>query len=57
VAVALRKARGLHGSPRLHAVLLVEGWQVSEKTVADSMRCQGLIAGRIRTTSGTAPRP
>ena len=44
VADAFSKARGLHGSPRLHADLREAGWTVSEKTVADSMRRQGLIA-------------
>ena len=48
VAEAFKKARGLHGSPRLHADLRDAGWVVSEKTVADSMRRQGLIARRIR---------
>jgi len=43
VAVAFRKARDLHGSPRLHADLRAAGWAVSEKTVADSMRRQGLV--------------
>src|SRR4051794_4258496 len=38
VRVAFGKARGLHGSPRLHADLRDDGWTVSEKTVADSMR-------------------
>lgn len=33
-----------YGSPRVHADLVDEGWQVSEKTVADSMRRQGLVA-------------
>ena len=32
VAVAFKKARGLHGSPRLHANLRDAGWTVSEKT-------------------------
>jgi putative transposase len=41
VAVAFKKARGLHGSPRLVHDLRDEGWTVSEKTVADSMRRQG----------------
>ncbi|WP_206646008.1 IS3 family transposase [Actinomyces oricola] len=44
--------RGLHGSPRLHADLRDNGWQVSEKTVADSMRRQGLIARRIKRHNG-----
>lgn len=62
VAVAFRKARGLHGSPRLHADLRDDGWEVSEKTVADSMRRQGLVARRIRRRNGltrqdkTAPK-
>ena len=62
VAVAFRKARGLHGSPRLHADLLEGGWTVSEKTVADSMRRQGLVARRIKRRNGltrqdkTAPK-
>jgi transposase InsO family protein len=42
----------LHGSPRLHADLRESGWVVSEKTVADSMRRQGLIARRIKRRHG-----
>jgi len=49
VAVAFSRARGLHGSPRLHADLCGKGWTVSEKTVADSMRRQSLVARRIQT--------
>jgi putative transposase len=62
VAVAFRKARGLHGSPRLHADLRDDGWTVSEKTVAEAMRRQGLIARRIKRRNGltrqdkTAPK-
>ena len=62
VKVAFGKARGVHGSPRLHADLLEAGWKVSEKTVADSMRRQGLVARRIRRRNGltrqdkTAPK-
>jgi putative transposase len=62
VAVAFRAARGLHGSPRLHADLRDDGWRVTEKTVADSMRRQGLVARRIKRRSGltrqdkTAPK-
>ncbi len=62
VAVAFRKACGRHGSPRLVHDLRDEGWTVSEKTVADSMRRQGLIARRIRRRNGltrqdkTAPK-
>jgi len=62
VAAAFEAARGLHGSPRLHADLREAGWVVSEKTVADSMRRQGLVARRIRRRGGltrqdrTAPK-
>jgi putative transposase len=52
VADAFKAARGLHGSPRLHADLREAGWQVSEKTVADSMRRQGLVARRIKRRNG-----
>ncbi len=62
VAVMFAKKRGLHGSPRLHADLVDDGWTVSEKTVADSMRRQGLVARRIKRRNGltrqdkTAPK-
>lgn len=62
VAEAFEAARGLHGSPRLVADLRDLGWQVSEKTVADSMRRQGLVARRIKRRNGltkqdkTAPK-
>ena len=62
VKTAFGKARGVHGSPRLHADLVGAGWKVSEKTVADSMRRQGLVARRIRRRNGltrqdkTAPK-
>jgi putative transposase len=62
VATAFTDARGVHGSPRLHADLREAGWVVSEKTVADSMRRQGLVARRIRRRNGltrqdkTAPK-
>ncbi|NYI47777.1 hypothetical protein BJ993_004923 [Nocardioides aromaticivorans] len=52
VKVAFGKARGLHGSPRLVHDLRDAGWTVSEKTVADSMRRQGLVARRIKHRSG-----
>nr|WP_308015571.1 IS3 family transposase [Pseudonocardia sp. ICBG1293] len=45
-------AERLHGSPRLHADLREAGWKVSEKTVADSMRRQSLVARRIRRRNG-----
>lgn len=62
VAAAFTAARGLHGSPRLHADLRDAGWVVSEKAVADSMRRQGLVARRIKRRCGltrqdkTAPK-
>ena len=62
VRVMFTKKRGLHGSPRLHADLREDGWDVSEKTVADSMRRQGLVARRIKRRNGltrqdkTAPK-
>ncbi|QYL18296.1 IS3 family transposase [Mycolicibacterium pallens] len=62
VKAAFGKARGLHGSPRLVADLRDLGWTVSEKTVADSMRRQGLVARRIKRCGGltrqdkTAPK-
>lgn len=52
VAEAFKVAKGLHGSPRLVADLRDLGWQVSEKTVADSMRRQGLVARRIKRRNG-----
>ena len=62
VKIAFGKAKGLHGSPRLHLDLRDEGWQVTEKTVADSMRRQGLVARKIKRRNGltkqdkTAPK-
>lgn len=62
VRVMFTRQRGLHGSPRLHADLRDDRWEVSEKTVADSMRRQGLVARRIRRRNGltrqdkTAPK-
>ena len=44
--------RGLHGSPRLVADLRDKGWTVTEKTVADSMRRQGLVARIIKRRNG-----
>jgi transposase InsO family protein len=62
VRVAFSKAKGLHGSPRLVHDLRDDGWEVSEKTVADSMRRQGLVARRVKRRNGltrqdkTAPK-
>ena len=52
VKVMFDKHRGLHGSPRLVLDLRDEGWTVSEKTVANSMRRQGLIARKIKRRNG-----
>lgn len=62
VVTAFTDAKGLHGSPRLVADLRGAGWTVSEKTVADSMRRQCLVARKIRRRHGltrqdkTAPK-
>ena len=62
VKAAFVKAKGLHGSPRLVHDLREEGWGLNEKTVARSMRRQGLIARRIKRRNGltkqdkTAPK-
>jgi transposase InsO family protein len=62
VATAFKDAKGLHGSPRLVDDLREAGWTVSEKTVDDSMRRQGLIARVIKRRNGltrqdkTAPK-
>ena len=47
-----RRREGLHGSRRLWADLRDEGWVVSVKTVAESMRRQGLVARKIRRRNG-----
>ena len=52
VATAFAASRGLHGSPRLHVDLRAKGWTVSEKTVADSMRRQGLVARIVKRRRG-----
>lgn len=62
VTDAFTTARGLHGSPRLVHDLREAGWIVSQKTVADSMRRQRLVARKIRRRGGltrqdrTAPK-
>ncbi len=52
VKTAFTAAKGVHGSPRLVADLRDLGWTVSEKTVAESMRRQGLVARKIRRRGG-----
>lgn len=44
VKVKFTQLRRLHGSPCLHVDLRSEGWTASEKTLAESMRRQGLVA-------------
>ena len=62
VAAMFDDAKGLHGSPRLRADLRAAGWVVAEKTVAASMRRQGLAARKAKRRKGltkqdkTAPR-
>jgi transposase InsO family protein len=62
VAAMFDDAKGLHGSPRLHADLRAAGWVVTEKTVAESMRRQGLAARKAKRRKGltkqdkTAPK-
>lgn len=41
-----------YGSPRIHADLIEAGWQVSEKTVAESMRRQGLQGRKPKRRRG-----
>ena len=53
VAVMFADAKGVHGSPRLHVDLRAAGWVVSEKTVAGSMRRQGLVARKVKRRKGT----
>lgn len=53
VAAAFEAAEGKHGSPRLVWDLRDQGWTVSEKTVAASMRRQGLVARVIRRRLNT----
>lgn len=51
-----------YGSPRIHRDLLDAGWKVNEKTVADSMRRQGLQGRKPKRRKGltrqdrTAPK-
>lgn len=52
VAAEFERHRGLHGSPRLYVDLRDMGWTVTEKTVADSMRRQGLVARKIKRRNG-----
>lgn len=41
VPAAFARARGLHGSPRLHADLRAAGWTVTKRTVAEAGASSG----------------
>jgi transposase InsO family protein len=45
-------SRRTYGSPRIHAELVEAGWAISEKTVADSMRRQGLVGRKPKRRKG-----
>jgi putative transposase len=47
---------GTYGSPRVHADLVDEGWEVSVNTVAASMASQGLVA-RVKRRRRSLTRP
>ena len=55
-------SKGRYGSPRIYDDLIDDGWQVAEKTVADSMARQSLVArpkkkGRNLTRPDKAAEP
>ena len=52
VATEFTARRGLHGSPGLFVDLREQGWTVSERTVADSMRRPGLVARKRKRRNG-----
>jgi transposase InsO family protein len=56
VAAEFMAYRGLHGSPRVFVDLRAKGWKVSEKSVADSMRRQGLVARVVKRRKGLTRR-
>lgn len=53
IAYLFGKHRGAYGSPRITADLRDLGWKVSENTVAELMREQGLVARRRYRRRGT----
>jgi hypothetical protein len=61
VKVAFDKKRGLHGSPRLHADLVADGWTVTVKTVAESMQHVKALShdesGGVEGSLGKTGRP
>jgi transposase InsO family protein len=56
VREAFEASGGRYGSPRVHDDLVDAGWAVSEKTVATSMRAQGLV-GRPKRRYHCLTRP
>lgn len=52
VARRFTDSRRTYGSPRIHADLVEAGWAISEKTVADSMRRQGLQGRKPKRCKG-----
>jgi transposase InsO family protein len=53
VKAAFEASKRTYGSPRIHADLVEAGWTVSENTVADSMRRQGLQGRKPKRRKGT----
>ena len=56
VKASFRASEGNYGSPRVREDLVEDGWKVSPKTVAASMRRQGLVA-RLKRTRRSLTRP
>jgi transposase InsO family protein len=54
---SFEKSDGDYGSPRVLADLRADGWRVSEKTVAASMRRQGLVGRPTRRRFRSLTRP
>jgi transposase InsO family protein len=52
VAYEFARRHGRDGSPPITTRLRDQGWRISKNTVADSMRCQGLVARRRRGRHG-----
>ena len=56
VKASFRASEGNYGSPRVREDLVEDGWKVSPKTVAASMRRQGLVV-RLKRTRRSLTRP